>query len=127
MPGQRGGGPGFICDQNADGAIRGDRASEKSGASLRAFFICAAARSHWARRGGAMADGLDAALRPERRTSERVTRIVGVNGVIQSREKIFLALAREFLLRRLEARDARGNFFPLGSGVVLLFGHAHPF
>ena len=127
MPGQRGGGPGFICDQNADGAITGDRLSEKPGARSGLFPFAEHAGSQRARCGEAMADGLDAALRPERRTSERVTCIVGVNGVIQRREKIFLALAREFLLRRLEARDARGNFFPLGSGVVLLFGHAHPF
>jgi len=38
----------------------------------------------------------------------------------------FFALAFEFFLRRLEACDARCDFFPLGSGVVL-FAHAHPF
>ena len=44
----------------------------------------------------------------------------------QRRDKIFLAFAFEFLLRGLEVRDARDDFFPLRSGIVLLFRHAHP-
>jgi len=37
--------------------------------------------------------------------------------IFQRCHKIFLALALEFFLRSFEARDARGDFFPLGSGV----------
>src|SRR6202158_6554830 len=48
-------------------------------------------------------------------------------GVFQRRDEIFLTLALEFFLRRFEVRDAACDLFPLQSGVVLLFGHAHPF
>jgi hypothetical protein len=48
-------------------------------------------------------------------------------GIFQCGDKIFLALALEFFLRGFEAGDACCDFFPLLSGVVRLFGHAHPF
>ena len=46
--------------------------------------------------------------------------------VIQRRDEIFLALALELFLSGFEGCDPCCNFFPLPSGVVLLF-HAHPF
>ena len=46
-------------------------------------------------------------------------------GVIMS--ILWVALAFEFLLGGFEAGDACCDFFPLLSGVVRLFGHAHPF
>jgi hypothetical protein len=47
--------------------------------------------------------------------------------IFQRGDKIFLTLAFEFFLRGFEICDARDDFFPLQSGVVWLFGHAHPF
>jgi hypothetical protein len=48
-------------------------------------------------------------------------------GVFQRGHEIFVALAFEPCLRGFEACNAGGDFFPLQSGVVWLFGHAHPF
>jgi hypothetical protein len=56
-----------------------------------------------------------------------VTGISGVTRVFQRRDEIFLALAFESFLRCFETCHAGHDFFPLGSGVVQLFGHAHPF
>ena len=50
-----------------------------------------------------------------------------VAGIFQRRRKIFLALAFEFFLGRLEARDARGDFLSLAREAFFLFGHRHPF
>ena len=48
-------------------------------------------------------------------------------GIFERRNKIFLTLAFEFFLGRFEVCNTRCDFFPLLSGAVLLFGHAHPF
>ena len=56
-----------------------------------------------------------------------VTGISRVTRVFQRRYEIFLALAFESFLRCFETCHAGHDFFPLGSGVVQLFGHAHPF
>ena len=55
-----------------------------------------------------------------------VTGISGVTRVFQRRDEIFLALAFESFLRCFETCHAGDDFFPLGSGVVQLFGHVHP-
>jgi hypothetical protein len=68
-----------------------------------------------------------AASRPERRASGRVVRIFAAARVFQRLEKIFLALAFEFFLGRLETSHARGDLLAFPSAAVLLFGHAHPF
>jgi hypothetical protein len=65
-------------------------------------------------------------LRPERRAFNSRPDIF-MPGVLQRGHEIFLALAFEFFLRGFEAGNARDDFFPLQSGVVWLFGHAHPF
>ena len=56
-----------------------------------------------------------------------MARIFRVAGIFERRDEIFLALAFEFFLGRLEVCNTRCDFFPLQSGAVLLFGHAHPF
>jgi hypothetical protein len=65
-------------------------------------------------------------LRPERRAFNSRPDIF-MPGVLQRGREIFLALAFEFFLRGFEAGNARNDFFPLQSGVIWLFGHAHPF
>lgn len=55
------------------------------------------------------------------------TAIFRVARIFQRRDEIFLALASEFFLRGFEVRDAARDFFPLGSGAILLFGHTHLF
>src|SRR6478609_215525 len=62
----------------------------------------------------------DHALRPERQRPGRA-------GVAQGGDEIFVALALEFLLRRLEARDARRDLGALlRQPFLLLFCEAHP-
>jgi hypothetical protein len=50
-----------------------------------------------------------------------------VAGIFQRGDKIFLALAFEFLLRCPEVCDARCDLFALSSDSFVLFGHAIPF
>ncbi len=70
-------------------------------------------------RGGAVTGR--AALGPQRFA------VGSVAGIFQRGHAIFFALALEFFLGRLEACDARCDFFPLESEAVFLFGHDHPF
>ena len=75
-----------------------------------------------------MADALEAPrLRPEWRAPRRAVRIFRESGISQCRHKEFVALAFEFLLGGFEVCDAVCDFFPLLSGFVLWFGHAHAF
>src|ERR1700675_1904502 len=55
------------------------------------------------------------ASRPEWRAFEWAPGRLGVTRIFQRRDAIFFAFAPEPLLRRLEARDVRGDFLPFGS------------
>jgi hypothetical protein len=67
------------------------------------------------------------ALRLKRRSPRYLARIFQEPGISQCLHKEFIAFAFESFLGGFEVCDAGCDFFPLQSGVIRRFGHAHPF